>query len=574
MKKIDGKKIFIIILALILMVTPPTISYKKASASDPFTLMALGGFTLGGVAGIVLPLAALGLGIYCVVDNWEAVSGTVTQAWDKASGSVKEWYDGLKNDAINIDTGTTYQEDLANNQLKPSHKYKANLSAMNDALNIPTNVIDFTKDVIKRNILNGEVKVEGSMADYLNSYFTNYSVAMIDHVRTKSIHNNYVMTLSDDEFYNGIFNSDISTIYLSPSKGANGNIMLKPWLKYAPNTEYNYIGYASKNVHPVQMPVLTDMTFDDGLIPLSKYGYEIPYNYNEYVVGRKALPLGWINKLLDAFYNNYVDHKLLFTSVPFDFTFVGSRENYSYLGEEEDIKVDSRVANPDIFGDTEYEEILVGVGDIMIRPNDVLNDILDNGLSLGYENTDAIIRDIIDADRRSTELGLDRLTNLEIDMTDVEVPVPSEKDYTDQLDNIYTGIKDLPISMSNAIENMLTKNPNISESNKNKIMQVMTMVDGKTSLFNYPLKTLIKFFTLLSQIENIDCIINFPKIEYSGFSLYSGTSLNLSAIIRKSEFSDIYAIYRIVTNAYISFMFLNFIIKKSKTFFSPSMGGD
>lgn len=81
--------------------------------------------------------------------------------------------------------------------------------------------------------------------------------------------------------------------------------------------------------------------------------------------------------------------------------------------------------------------------------------------------------------------------------------------------------------------------------------QAENIIETKTGILSYPLVLLIKLGDFILNMDERDCILTIPKIQFNGYVLCEKTDFNFTEFVNRDEYKKIYGYYRIVSDIFL-----------------------
>lgn len=124
--------------------------------------------------------------------------------------------------------------------------------------------------------------------------------------------------------------------------------------------------------------------------------------------------------------------------------------------------------------------------------------------------------------------------------------------FIEWIKDAWSDIGDLPGRIGQSIKNVaieLFVPTSISLDNFKS--QADQIIESKTGILSYPLVLLIKLGGFVIDLDNRDCILTIPKIEFKGYVLCQKTDFNFTQFVNRDEYKQIYGYYRMVSNFFL-----------------------
>lgn len=156
------------------------------------------------------------------------------------------------------------------------------------------------------------------------------------------------------------------------------------------------------------------------------------------------------------------------------------------------------------------------------------------------------------------------LTTLIQGITDAVTAIPGLiEDIITGIGDVIDGILDIPgeivAGISAFIESLFVPDAIVVDEFVN---HVNSKIEGQSGILTYPLSLVILFLNQVLTLGSSDCILTIPEINVMGHNIMDAYSLNLSLFVRKSEFSEVYSTYILITNFIMILGVVTLAIKK------------
>lgn len=579
------KKSICIGLCVLMLITAPLTSYKKADAlgawAIPFAVA--GTFTLGGVIATTVCVAAALYGISVIVDNWDDMAITVGNALNESTGTVKDWWNNVTESAVrNDDPVYTFEQAKASGEVinfmdyyKPPKKNddkkidvtapvaKEIIEILEKKYGTPI-VNDFSlADYMRGSLTSRGYDIDGNLSRYIDNVAlnSNYSYHLYNKVGSNA-HSNYSI---EKKPYLYIYNSgnmvffDVKTDKIS-------------------NYTYMYRGLGQDSVYPA---ISSRVSEDNKILSLDMKS--VPENIDNYASAGKQISEESKKNLLSHVYNEWLYYS--------DSMEIRLSESLSLVYPE----LSTVVLSGDMSRVVPIvkSNVKINTGNqqsISIKPNDLLLDTFNENVNNGtFKSTDDLLKDMVKVNEQ-TKLTGDAIYDVDI-ATDDAVAPPDDvvnndaqwKGLFGYLGDFLSLLKSIPESIFEKFKAMLTsildaiKNRDFSIDWSNVINlpgrivegigellariflpndaivetfvnSIMAKVGAQTGILTYPLSLVIRFLDFIMGLGESDCIIVLPSLSFMGQKLIEKTTFNFTEFTKKDQIKEVYSIYKIVVN--------------------------
>lgn len=577
------KKSICIGLCVLMLITAPLASYKKADAlgawAIPFAVA--GTFTLGGVIATTVCVAAALYGVSVIVDNWDDMAITVGNALNESTGTVKDWWNNVTESAVrNDDPVYTFEEAKASGELinfmdyyKPPKKdddKKIDVTAP-----VAKKIIEILEKKYDTNIITESTLKENLVSACINRGVDLGPIALkyFDWIAVNSVYDYHLYKNIDTYIHN------------------NYSIEKKPYL-------YISVAYSDR----LQFDVMTDEQ--------SKWKYlyrSTPYEEVGYIINGDSMKVTEFPQYFPTeSISSYLIAKKEFTSTTKENILKHIYNSFVFYNDVMDIRLsdDVKILYPDLAnvklkGDMSKvvpvvkSNVKINTGNqqtISIKPNDLLLDTFNQNVNNGaVKSTDDLLKDMVKVNEQ-TKLTGDAIYDVEIDTGENET-VPDDSVNNDAqwkglfgyLADFLSLLKSIPDSiferfkamLTSILEAIKTRDFSIDWTNvinlpgrivegigellariflpNDAIVQafvdsVMAKVGDQTGILTYPLSLVIRFLGFVMDLGESDCIIVLPSLSFMGQKLMEKTSFNFTEYVKKDHIKEIYSIYKMVVN--------------------------
>lgn len=172
------------------------------------------------------------------------------------------------------------------------------------------------------------------------------------------------------------------------------------------------------------------------------------------------------------------------------------------------------------------------------------------------KSTDDLMKVVKNADAKARE-NYDRILPGEV--TDTSQPglhIPILSDIWEWLQNIWDGFIN---ACKTVLQWAFVPAPGTYEA---FVTQATDIVESNGNILTYPVELVIRFLNKLLTLDKEDCIMVIPPISFMQRQIYAGTTFNFTQHIKRGEFSNLYNYYILFTDALMIIFVCNLAIKK------------
>lgn len=472
------------------------------------------GITLGGALVIALTLGTLGYGGKLALDNWDDPKVGV-KAFIKNGGTfVQNWWQKLCDEAVYAKDGITKAGDLLRKGLDFDiwdYVIPANKGI---TMSVPYDISDSIAKFYS-NYTNGNLRP--------GTYTSDLSVLL-------DIAANMGLTLTKLDFMN--------YKYIVATKLPTNNY-----------SEYNLQVYASNN--PFYTEIVKSNYDDKYYVTLTgtdvvMYAYQhLSNNTTECVVINypNLQPSDEAFTCSGLIYNMYLKDTKYNAFDTVLYTTLNLQYGLSFLGNmQKTITVKESQYGYDIdnLGKAKTEGQTIAI-------DNNLTDELSKIKNIDNITTDDIVKAIRNADITAQKDGT-KVVSIPIDATGTQAKVDDK-------------VRDIADAVSGTIEKIFIPDKAVVTE---FVDDMNDKINNSTGILTMPLALVIKFLNQILTLGSGDCILDFPAINFKGHMLFAGTSFNFTEYVNKSDFKEIYDMYKIITDAILILGVLKLAQKKGE----------